>query len=361
MKVTNKDMIQSYILTAAKYDYSVYEKRILYRLIELMQQYTQGVQLNQKYTITKTLFNDIDISMPISAFLKNEKDFNHTRAKEALLSLNKKVIEYEDSERWGAFNLIERPEVYKTGDFISFRVSPTIAKAFLDFSKGYSKYELETAMSFESVYAMRFYELLSGQKKSITYTIESLKIMFKLENKYKLNTDFIRKVIDIAKKELDKKSPFSFEYTLIKRGRSFHSISFKPISHSQNRDVVLEAKRLKKQVSVRHDLDVIIVKYLKENYIFSDDGVKNNIEILKEAQSKMDLLYFLSEQKINASKKSNPQGWIIGAIKNKLNPKPIEKNTAKRGKQEIKSAKIEGGKTIDLEDMIREVTNQKTV
>lgn len=361
MKVTNKDMIQSYILTSAKYDYSVYEKRILYRLIELMQQYTQGLVLSKKYSITKTLFNDIDISMPISAFLKDEKDFNHKRAKEALLSLNKKVIEYEDKESWGAFNLIERPEVYKVGDFISFRVSPTVAKAFLDFSKGYSKYELQTAMGFESVYAMRFYELLSGQKRPISYTIESLKIMFKLEDKYKLNTDFVRYVIDIAKKELDKKSPYSFEYKLSKRGRSFHSITFTPVFQPQNRDESIEARRLKKQVSVRHDLDVLVVNYLKENYIFSDEGIKNNIELFKEAQSKMDLLYFLSEQKITAAKKSKPQGWIIGAIKKQLNPKPIEKNTAKRGKQEIKSAKIEGGKTIDLEDMIREVTNQKTV
>lgn len=42
MKVNNKDLIQSYIITSAKYDYSVYEKRILYRLIELFQSLTKG-------------------------------------------------------------------------------------------------------------------------------------------------------------------------------------------------------------------------------------------------------------------------------------------------------------------------------
>ena len=35
--VHNKDLIQSYILTTAKYDYTIYEKRILYRLIEMAQ------------------------------------------------------------------------------------------------------------------------------------------------------------------------------------------------------------------------------------------------------------------------------------------------------------------------------------
>ena len=31
--VRNKDQIQSYIMTTAKYDFNVYEKRILYRLV----------------------------------------------------------------------------------------------------------------------------------------------------------------------------------------------------------------------------------------------------------------------------------------------------------------------------------------
>ena len=211
MKINNKDLIQSYILTTAKYNYSVYEKRILYRIIELMQEYTKGKLLNERYSITKTMFDDIDVIMPISAFLKDEKDQNYTRTKKALLSLNRKIIQYEDKETWAAFNLIERPVVHKMGDNISFRISPTIAKAFLDFSKGFSKYELKTAMSFKSEYSMRFYELLSEQKSPIIYSIENLKIMFKVENKYKLTANFINKVIAPAKRELDEKSPYSFE------------------------------------------------------------------------------------------------------------------------------------------------------
>lgn len=36
-KTDNKLMFQSYIFTTAKYDFSVYEKRILYRQIEIEQ------------------------------------------------------------------------------------------------------------------------------------------------------------------------------------------------------------------------------------------------------------------------------------------------------------------------------------
>lgn len=37
IKKNNKDVFQSYVLTTAKYDFSVYEKRIMYRLVEMAQ------------------------------------------------------------------------------------------------------------------------------------------------------------------------------------------------------------------------------------------------------------------------------------------------------------------------------------
>lgn len=35
--IKNKDVLQSYIVTTARYDFSVYEKRILYRIVEVLQ------------------------------------------------------------------------------------------------------------------------------------------------------------------------------------------------------------------------------------------------------------------------------------------------------------------------------------
>ena len=321
MKIDNLDLIQSYILTSAKYDYSVYEKRILYRIIELMQDYTSGKQLNQKYSITKTIFDDVDVMMPISAFMNEGDDTNYTRTKKALLSLNSKVVEYKDKKMWAAYNLIERPEVYYEGGYVSFRVSPKIAKAFLDFSKGYSKYELVTAMSFESSYTMRFYELFSENKKPVIYRIDSLKIMFKIEDKYKLNADFIRKVIEPAKKELDAKSPYTFKYEIIKKGKAMESIRFFPIYQPQNRDEKLERKKLEKTVSLGHDIDYMTIKYLKETYFFTDEELKNNRTVLVAAAKAMDLMLFASELKSKAEDKANPKGWLINAIKKQLEQK----------------------------------------
>lgn len=43
--INNKQVFQSYVLTTAKYDFSPYEKRIMYRLIELAQKEIEGIKL----------------------------------------------------------------------------------------------------------------------------------------------------------------------------------------------------------------------------------------------------------------------------------------------------------------------------
>lgn len=318
VKNVDKNLIQSYILTTAKYDYTAYEKRILYRIIELMQELTEGRKLNQKYSVQTNIFGDVDVQMPVSAFLKDEKDMNYTLAKKSLENLNMKRIKYEDEGVWKLLNLIERPEIYKKNGVVSFRLHPLIASVFLDFSKGYRKYELKTAMQFESVYAMRFYEILSGQKKPLTYLIDELKEMFGLTNKYKETKDFIRRVIEVAKKELDEKSPYSFEYQINKQGKKFHSITFYPIHNPVHQNEFLEQRELQKQLSLLWDLPQEIVQYLKEVFLFDEKEIKQNIEVFKKANQTFDLLAFIASKKRYADQAENPKGYIISCVKKEL-------------------------------------------
>ena len=315
MIIRNKDIIQSYVLSTAKYDFSVYEKRILYRLVEMVQFSLEGQKLDKYYSIQPNLFGDMTlVTMPLSAFLKDESDQNYTEVKKALTSLRNKTLEYENDEMWKLIGLIEIPK-YKKKGFVEFQIHPEIYEAILKFSKGFRKYELKTAMSFDSVYSMRFYELLSGQKSPLTYTIDHLKMMFSVENKYKLTADFVRKVVDTAKSELDKKSPYSFLYKPLKEGKKIVSIKFYPVFNSENRDPNLEKNDLKREVSLRWDLDRNLVNYLTENFYFSETEIKNNLDLFLLAQKKLDLLYELSMMKSRAQEAKNPQGYVIGVLK----------------------------------------------
>lgn len=322
----NKEIVQSYILTAAKYDFSVYEKRILYRIIEIMQEYTAGKVLNRQYNIQESLFGDVDIQMPTSAFLKDEQDQNYSIVKKALMDLNLKRVQFVDKERqkWYLFNIIERPVAHMKQGFVSFRIHPIMAAAFMDFSMGHRKFELKTSMKFESVYAMRFYELMSGQKDPITFGIDKLKEMFKLEEKYKRVNDFLKYVIEPAKRELDKYSPFSFEYRINKDGRKYKSITFYPVKIAKNQDPdIIKFNTLKKQ-SLRWSISKEIESYIKENFGITTKELDSHKELLEKANEQLDLLGLLVEKKRYISDAKSPMGYIVAMLRERVVLTPPE-------------------------------------
>ena len=325
MKINNKELIQSYILTTAKYDYSVYEKRILYRIVEQLQLLIEGKTLNKNYSMQEIPHEDIKLfkfTFPFSAFKKNEEDKNHAQIKKALLSLEKKGFEYEDSEVWETINILYLPKVFKNKEYIGFTLREEIIQAFLDFSKGFKKYELKTAIEFESVYSMRFYELLSNQKTPINYSIDTLKEMFQIENKYKLTADFLRYVIEPAKKELDKCSPYTFHYETIKTGRKITSIRFIPIHQPQFEDESLKKQKAVKQMSNRWFIPKNIEDYLKYNYEFTNKELNNNLSLFESLYnylSEEELLDFLVELKAQSVlyEIKNIKAYLIGSLKKK--------------------------------------------
>ena len=321
-KINNKEVLQSYILTTAKYDYSVYEKRILYRLVELFQGLIQNQKLKDKIVIEQDNQNTSIVSMPIKLFLQNETDTNHIRIKSALKNLAKKFFEYEDENDWELISVISEPKIKKNTEIATFRINPKIVEAFLDFSKGFKKYELKVAMEFESVYTMRFYELLSNQKTPINYSIDKLKDIFNIADKYKLTGGFIQKVIEPAKKELDKCSPYTFHYEPIKTGRKITGIRFIPIHQPQFEDESLKKQKAMKQMSNRWFIPKNIEDYLKYNYEFTDKELNNNLSLFESLHnhlSEEELLDFLVELKAQSVlyEIKNIKAYLIGSLKKK--------------------------------------------
>ena len=317
--IEKTEIIQSYIVTTARYEFNVYEKRALTRIVEMIQFLLQGKKLNQRYRIDKTLYDLYDVEMPIAALLSGEHDENYMRVKDALLRMSRKIFQYEDEEVWKAIPLILLPKIEKYNSVIKFRLHEDIYDALLNFSKGYKKYELQTLFQFESIYAMRFYELFYNQRTPLTYSIDNLKLMFGVEKKYSRDRDFIKRAVDAAKKELDEKSPYSFEYTPLKSGRKITSIKFYPITHPQNVNEEFEGERLKMQITPGFLIDRHIVNYLKEHYMFSTPEIKNNLGLFERANKEIpDLLMFLSEVKAKAIRATNPKGYLINALKKKM-------------------------------------------
>ena len=326
--IKNKEVLQSYIITAAKYDFSIYEKRILYRQIEIEQELLQGQKARKGVIIETNLWKDKKYTIPVKWLLKDEEDKNHYQIRKAFKALMSKIIEYDTREVSGAFPLIQRFELNKRSEYVTWQVPHEIVDVIVNFAHGFRKYELKTAMEFESIYSMRFYELMSGKEEPITFGIDKLKEMFRLENKYKQVNDFLRFVIIPAKKELDEKSPYSFEYAINKEGRKYKSITFYPIKIAKNIDDDVRLNSVIKGLSIRYAIPKEVEEYMMNNFGITTKELKQHYKLLESANKSLDLLGLLTEKKRYIADARSPMGYIVAMLRERISieedEEPIE-------------------------------------
>lgn len=343
----NRDVYTSYLFTMAKYDFSIYEKRIVYRLIDLAQTEIEGLLI--KDNLRKVHKCDIgrEVTMPISSILRNEKDENYTIAKKAFKTLSGKGLEYEDDEIWVFINIIAAPKFNKKNGTATFVVFDEIWQCLLNFTKGYRKYELNTIMAFKSVYTMRMYELISGQKTPLTFTNEafdSLCDRFKLPKSMRGTQAFEAKVLEIAKSELDSSSPYSFTYsreTVPSRGRNGERVigyTFYPVEIAKNRDQNLEQSRLAAKVGnidSRYGMLEFEVSNLLHHLGFTKEEINaiENKKLFVRAQKELtadgliDGLEKIRQSALRNKKVTNLKGYIINGLRTMLNEKANPDNS----------------------------------
>ena len=74
---------------------------MLYNLVKLAQSQIEGVRLAEDlYKIEHGLEDFVKIELPVSDFLTDGDDKNHTRIKQALKALHQKTFTYRDEEIW---------------------------------------------------------------------------------------------------------------------------------------------------------------------------------------------------------------------------------------------------------------------
>jgi predicted HicB family RNase H-like nuclease len=339
-KFRDTESLQSYILTTAKYDFSVYEKRVLYKLVEIAQSQTKGLDFPKDCRkIDHDLFDFITIEIPYSSLLSPEerkegdmdekaRNNNHSRVRAALRGLQTKIVEYEDKKTWESLSIIANPKYKKYSDKVSFIIDPRIWDVILNFSKGFRAIELKYTLWFSSVYTMRFYEILSRQT-TLEHTFEELKEWFGLKDKYQGKDgfkDFRKNVIEPAQQELKDKAPFYFEYAPIKQKGSRKRNAFKfHVVHKPELQEQIGHTEAKMQVSVRNFISREEKMYLMENFGFTEDGLRANNELFEEYVKWFDLLgdvaiikAKMSELERKGSTIGSPQGYLINSLKKKL-------------------------------------------
>jgi hypothetical protein len=290
----------------------------MYRLVEFAQDEIKGIMIRDNlHKIEPTLFGR-EITMPVSDILKDEEDKNHALIKKAFGALSEKFIIYEDDNVWQKTPIITNPKIKKNEGISKFFVFDEIWRFLLDFTKGYRKYELITAMNFKSVYSMRFYELMSGQKKPLEYSFEQIRETFCVKDKYSKANDFKRWVLNVAKKELDENSPYSFNYIDVKEGRKVVGFKFFPTFHPDKQDPELLKIEMRSKLSVHTQISRETYDYFRYSFEFSAAEIgKNKKTIIDGEQHIPDFMGFLSSLVGPSRTAKNRIGYTVNAIKKK--------------------------------------------
>lgn len=193
-------------LTESRYNFNRIEKNCLYKIIEQVRnEYVEGP------TKENGDFQNMHITMP-SNVLEDIADKKHKKdAHDALIKLRKRDFEiWKEDGSWFNCGFVNWCEYDAQNKVYKVEVSSRIMPYLVELARHYTTYSLTVAITLKSVYSQRFYEMCCQYRNRIENdglagfhkTQQQLRTMFCLEDKYPLNADFNRNVINRAQAEL---------------------------------------------------------------------------------------------------------------------------------------------------------------
>lgn len=316
------DIKQSFVLAISRVKLSLYEQRILIKVIEYGQQRLKGLWMRENLTKLSHDYDNVRITIPVKYILSDGSQ-HYEHVYDAARTLCTRRFEFEDDERkiWHVTSLIYNVQLKKRSGLLSFYVSRTFFDVLYDFSRGYCQYDLETVLALPSPAAIRFYVLFNGQHNTIYYGVDTLKAMFGVADKYAQTADFIKKIIDPAKKALDEAGCNTFTYEKIKRGQKVVQIAFTPVRRT---DLSNNAQLAKTSVSMILPSDIQKVLTLEAGFTLKElQAHKVLWESLAKHPAAIDIVDNILTR---ARRLRKEKGYIINAIRSELGIPRTKKN-----------------------------------
>lgn len=213
----NNLIVKSNQVIEASYTLSTLEQRLV---LSAIAQVPKGEEITDAVLYPITLEDVVKLG-------GDAKIFNRD-LKEALNRLYDRSIVLRDMDESTSFRWIQQKRETKGGEF-SIRFSAPILPFLSNLKTEFTKYLESDIVGMSSPYAIRFYELMmqyrSVGKREIS--LEDLRWMFQLQDKYPIWADLKKRVIDQATKEINEYSPYKLTVEPKKTGRKITSLVLK--------------------------------------------------------------------------------------------------------------------------------------
>jgi plasmid replication initiation protein len=304
-KDTNKLTIQSNELTLSKINVtSVYQKRVLYAIVDSVSPFLkdhlsqinneEGVELNYE----KGLFEIDNITYRLRDIEPNHQ--NYTLLKKGLDDLLSQPINIETENELIGTSLVLKYKWNKRDEHIKITIDRDLYAFLTSISKGYTLFQLKTAMSLPSVYAMKLYELIAKWRGKPKFYIEIDKLRFLTNtlDKYKKNSDLIKRVLESSKNQLDQSTTtdLKFDYEPVKSGRKIVGFNIYVIKTENSYEFTKQKNTISPSwdlprsiINVCKELEITLkgksFEYFKDFYILNDKNETKVIEKLRYWES----------------------------------------------------------------------------
>jgi len=221
MKTKNLKVFQSNTYTMSKQTFNVNEKRVMQFIIAKIQP-------------TDTEFKRYEIPIvEIADMAKISTKNMYSFAKTLMVDmLSKFIILQDEQKRMKGFNYFTEL-VYENG-ILTVELNRNIHHLFLQLIENktnFTAYELTEFMTLSSSHAQRIYELVKQYSKSKQrereISILDLKEMLDIEDKYKLYSDFRKRILHFSKEHIEEHTNLRYKWEgVTKRGRKVVAIRF---------------------------------------------------------------------------------------------------------------------------------------
>lgn len=138
------------------------------------------------------------------------------------------------------YNFYDALPMNKDDDDIVARIvfSDEVLPLISNLRQFFVKLFLDDMAKFSSVYSWRIYQLMMRYQSTgyAKISLDELRFMLALHDKYPLTADLKRWVIDTATDEINEKSPYKVKYDLLKKGRKYTHLELKFKEKEQPKD-----------------------------------------------------------------------------------------------------------------------------
>lgn len=160
------------------------------------------------------------VSMRDLNFITTDSN-NYSKIGKELERLEEKSIKLPNGYEVDWFSCLK----YENG-FIEYLFDTRLKEFLLNLNSNFTSYYLTNVLNLKSAYSIRIFELLFQLKDKGYRTIflNDLRECLGIPNSYS-NKD-IRRLIQNVQKDLQLHTTIQFEFTLVKKGKSFHKVEF---------------------------------------------------------------------------------------------------------------------------------------